>query len=80
MRHPSYWPDLPRPCFHFGICQQCLRDLEHESKANSIHDRFITVGFLLIWHYDHVLTLLKVNAISFSPQSFERHYALPHKS
>ena len=40
MRHPSYWPDLPRPCFHFGICQQCLRDLDHESKANSIHDRF----------------------------------------
>ena len=57
-----------------------FRTIGMNNNTHSIHDRFITVGFLLIWHYDHVLTLLKVNAISFSPQSFERHYALPHKS
>ena len=33
-----HWLNLPRPCFHFGICQQRLQHLDHEVKANNSHN------------------------------------------
>ena len=33
-----HWLNLPRPYFHFGICQQRLQHLDHELKAVNSHD------------------------------------------
>jgi condensin complex subunit 3 len=33
-----HWLNLPRPYFHFGICQQRLQHLDHEFKAANSHD------------------------------------------